>query len=104
VPLVKVTQVSQVPADSVTEVALGDTVYAICNVGGGVTALSGICPHRGGPLGQGTIRGKYVVCPWHAWQWDCVTGASDFDPSKQVPAFAVEIAGDDILIELPERA
>ena len=103
-PLVKVAQLSQLPANSVTEVNEGDAIYAICNVAGRVTALSGTCPHRGGPLGQGAIRGNSVVCPWHAWQWDCVTGANDFDPTMHVPAFAVQVAGDDILIELPERA
>jgi len=100
-PLVKVAQLSQLPADSVTEVTVGDAFYAICNVAGRVTALSGTCPHRGGPLGQGAIHGNYLMCPWHAWQWDCATGANDFDPTQQVPTFEVRVAGDDILIELP---
>jgi nitrite reductase (NADH) small subunit len=100
-PLHKVAQLSQLPADSVTEVTVGDAFYAICNVAGRVTALDGTCPHRGGPLGQGAIHGGYVMCPWHAWQWDCATGANDFDPTKQVSTFEVRVAGDDILIELP---
>jgi nitrite reductase (NADH) small subunit len=100
-PLLKVAQLSQLPAGSVTEVIVDETPYAICNVAGRVTALAGTCPHRGGPLGQGAIHGNYVVCPWHAWQWDCATGANDFDPTKQVPTFKVEVAGDDILIEIP---
>jgi len=100
-PLVKVAQLSQLPADSVTEVTVGDAFYAICNVAGRVTALSGTCPHRGGPLGQGAIHGNYLMCPWHAWQWDCATGTNDFDPTRQVPTFEVRVAGDDILIELP---
>jgi nitrite reductase (NADH) small subunit len=100
-PLFKVAQLSQLPAGSVTEVTVGDTPYAICNVAGRVTALAGTCPHRGGPLGQGAIHGNYVVCPWHAWQWDCATGANDFDATRLVPTFKVEVAGDDILIEIP---
>jgi len=79
-PLLKVAQLSQLPADSVTEVTAGDALYAVCNVAGRVTALGGTCPHRGGPLGQGAIHGNFVVCPWHAWEWDCATGANDFDP------------------------
>jgi nitrite reductase/ring-hydroxylating ferredoxin subunit len=99
-PLVKVAQLSQLPAGSVTEVSVDGAFYAICNVAGRVTALSGTCPHRGGPLGQGAIHGNYVVCPWHAWEWDCATGANDFDTTRQVPTFEVRVAGDDILIEL----
>jgi nitrite reductase (NADH) small subunit len=101
VPLVKVAELSQLPADSVTEVTAGDAFYAICNVAGRVTALAGTCPHRGGPLGQGAIDGNYVVCPWHAWQWDCVTGANDFDTTQHVGTYEVRVAGDDVLIEIP---
>jgi nitrite reductase (NADH) small subunit len=102
--LVKVASLSQLPADSVTEVTVGADVYALCNVGGRVTALSGTCLHRGGPLGQGALHGNYVVCPWHAWEWDCQTGANDFDPSQKVATYAIQVEGDDILLEVPERA
>ena len=47
--------------------------------------VDGLCPHRQGPLGQGEISGRNVVCPWHAWEWDCSTGANDFDPNKKYP-------------------
>ena len=100
-PLVKVASLSQLPADSVIEVTVGEYTYAICNAAGRVTALSGVCLHRGGPLGQGAIHGNHVVCPWHAWEWDCRTGANDFDPAKKVASFEVRIEGDDILLQLP---
>src|SRR3954451_22211370 len=100
-PLVKVAQLSQLPPDSVTEVALGDDFYALCNVGGRVTALSGVCLHRGGPLGQGAIHASHVVCPWHAWAFDCFTGANDFDPTRKVARFDVQVVGDDVLLNLP---
>jgi nitrite reductase/ring-hydroxylating ferredoxin subunit len=103
-PFVKVASLSQLPADSVTEVAVGGDTYALCNVGGRVTAIGGTCLHRGGPLGQGALHGNRVVCPWHAWEWDCQTGANDFDPGQKVPTFAVQVEGDDILLEVPERA
>ena len=100
-PLHKVAQLSQLPADSVTEVTVGDAFYAICNVAGRVTALAGTCPHRGGPLGQGAIHGQYVVCPWHAWEWNCATGENDMDPTKKVATYEVKIEGGDIFLNLP---
>ncbi|MGA2132863.1 MAG: Rieske (2Fe-2S) protein [Bryobacteraceae bacterium] len=103
-PLVKVASLSTLPADSVAEVTVGGDPYALCNVGGRVTALSGTCLHRGGPLGQGAIHGNNVVCPWHAWEWDCRTGANDFNPAQKVATYAVEVEGDDILLDVPERA
>ena len=100
-PLFKVASLSQLPANSVIEVTVGADTYAICNVGGRVTALGGTCPHRGGPLGQGTINGNDVVCPWHGWEWDCQSGANDYDPTKKVLTFAVQVEGDDVLVQVP---
>ena len=103
-PLVKVASLSQLPAGSVTEATVGNDTFAICNVDGRISALGGECLHRGGPLGQGVISGHHVVCPWHAWEWDCTTGENDYDPTQKVPTFTVEVRGDDVLIDLPERA
>ena len=97
----KVASAAELAADSVIEVMVGDTPFAICNVGGKITALSGICPHRGGPLGQGAIHGSNVVCPWHAWEWNCATGENDMDATRIVATCEVNIEGGDILLNLP---
>ncbi len=97
----KVAQLSALPPDSVTEVMVDGRPYAICNVGGSVRALSGVCVHRGGPLGQGQIHEGRVVCPFHLWEFDCATGENDFDPAKRVPTFEVKVEGDDVLLQLP---
>jgi nitrite reductase/ring-hydroxylating ferredoxin subunit len=91
---------SELPPDSVTEVMVEGQPYAVCNVGGTVRVLSGICIHRGGPLGQGQIHEGRVVCPYHLWEFDCATGEYDYDPTRRVPTFPVKIEGDDILVEL----
>ena len=100
-PFIKLATLSQLPPDSVTEVLVGYQPYAICNVGGEIRALSGICIHRGGPLGQGQIHGGRVVCPYHMWEFDCATGEYDLDPSKRVPTFEVRVEGDDVLVRVP---
>ena len=98
---VPVATLSQLTAGSVIEASRGDEFYAICNVGGQIHALSGICPHRGGPLGQGAINGRSLTCPWHAWEFDCRTGAHDYNPSVRIATFPVRIEGDSILIDIP---
>ena len=100
-PLVPVGKVSALPADSVMEVLVGDRPYAICNAGGAIHALDGVCLHRGGPLGQGQIQEGRVVCPYHLWEFDCRTGAYDYNPSIGVATFAVQVEGDDIFIQVP---
>jgi nitrite reductase (NADH) small subunit len=99
--LVKVGSLAMLPAESVMEACVGEDRYAICNVEGAIYALAGTCPHRGGPLGQGAVNGGNLTCPWHAWEFDCRTGANDYDPAVKIVTFAVRIAGDDILIDIP---
>ena len=79
----------------------GASSYAICNVDGEIHALDGFCPHAGGPLGQGALHGSILVCPWHAWEYDCRTGTCAFNDEVRVEKFGVRIEGDDILIEIP---
>ena len=98
---VKVASVSRLSPGSVMEASVGDGYYAICNVDGRISALSGTCPHRGGPLGQGAVNGGNLTCPWHAWEFDCHTGANDYDPAVKVATFPVQVSGDDILIDIP---
>ncbi|HWC00013.1 MAG TPA: Rieske (2Fe-2S) protein [Bryobacteraceae bacterium] len=100
-PFVKVGSVSALAPNSVQEVAIGENYYAICNVEGRIRALGGVCPHRGGPLGQGNVRYGILICPWHAWGFDPETGESDEDPTKHVAAYDVKVEGDDILIQIP---
>lgn len=87
------------------EVLVGDGTYAICNAGADghveVHALDGICPHAGGPLGQGALHGTTLVCPWHAWEYDCRTGANEMDDGYLIAKMPVKIEGDDILIDVP---
>jgi len=95
---VKVGSLSVLPPGSVMEVHVGDGTYAVCNAGGEIHALDGICPHAGGPLGQGALHGTTLVCPWHAWEFDCRTQVDD---GLQPAQFPVKVVGDDILIDVP---
>lgn len=49
---------------------------------GRVVALDAACPHRGGPLADGQLDGRVVVCPLHQHAFEletghCATGAPD---------------------------
>jgi nitrite reductase/ring-hydroxylating ferredoxin subunit len=98
---VKVGAVSKLPPGSVMEVLVGNGSYAVCNAGGEIHALDGICPHAGGPLGQGALHGTTLVCPWHAWEFDCQAGANEMDDGLLLDKFPVKIEGDDIFIDVP---
>jgi nitrite reductase/ring-hydroxylating ferredoxin subunit len=43
---------------------------------GRLRALSAVCPHRGGPIADGTIDRQVVICPLHQHTFDLETGCS----------------------------
>lgn len=99
----KAATLAQVPPGSVVEALVNGEEVAVCNVGGDVRAIGGICPHAGGPLGAGAMDGDCVVCPFHAWGFDSRTGEYDGNPKMKVKTFAVKVEGDDIFVDLKAR-
>lgn len=74
----RVGNVAELPSGHMSEVSIEDTTVALCNVDDRIYAISGSCPHRGAPLAMGALHGHTVVCPWHAWEFDCRTGQGLF--------------------------
>jgi multimeric flavodoxin WrbA/nitrite reductase/ring-hydroxylating ferredoxin subunit len=55
-------------------------------------AIHGSCNHAGGPLGQGTLEGDYVVCPWHQWRFHRLEGHGERGFEQDVvPAYRVRV-------------
>jgi nitrite reductase (NADH) small subunit len=98
-PLLKVGPLEALPPGSVAEVETGGATYAICNFEGELHCLQGSCPHAGGPLGQGTLNGTLLTCPWHGWEFDCRSGVNDFDEDVQLETFPVVVQDRNIFIE-----
>jgi len=100
--MTRVGSLSGLPPGTTREVVHSGRTYVLCNADGAVTALDGVCPHRGGPLGFGHLVDGRVVCPWHLWEFDCHTGEYDYNRSCKLGTYAVEVEGDDIFADLPE--
>jgi nitrite reductase (NADH) small subunit len=100
----KLATIGELPKDSVIEVEHEGELYAICNTGGEFRAMSGVCPHEGGPLGQGTVIQGLVVCPWHMWEFDSYSGACLVDDRMGIPIYRVKVEDSAILVDLPENA
>jgi nitrite reductase/ring-hydroxylating ferredoxin subunit len=98
---VKVATVEDVPPGTGKELAARGRVVALFNVDGTFYALDGVCPHAGGPLGNGLLRGNVVTCPWHGWQFDVTTGQHCLNANLRHQGFPVKLAGNDVLVELP---
>ena len=98
---VRVAAAAEVPQGAVIEVLHRGVPYAVCNVGGEVRALSGVCPHHGGPLGQGALEGGVLACPWHCWPFDSATGVCGFNPDLRVAVYPVRVTDGSVFVDLP---
>ncbi|RMH06176.1 MAG: hypothetical protein D6704_07850 [Nitrospirae bacterium] len=47
---------------------------AFFNIAGKFYAINNVCPHQGGSLAKGRVKGYVVSCPWHHLQFDVRTG------------------------------
>ena len=95
----KVGSLAEMPPGALRQVHAGSQTVALCRVGDEVHAVDGICPHLGGPLGHGALHGTALVCPWHAWEFDCITGEFDANPDVKLRKFAVKVDNGDILVD-----
>jgi nitrite reductase/ring-hydroxylating ferredoxin subunit len=95
----KVAKVSEV-SEGEMKIVFKDLV-AVANAEGKFYAFGNICPHAGGPIGDGFLEGCIVECPWHAAQWDIRTGeALTALATADIPLFEVRVIDDDIEIKL----
>ncbi|MFN8650827.1 MAG: NAD(P)H-dependent oxidoreductase [Gemmatimonadales bacterium] len=73
---------------------------AILHHEGRFRAIGNRCNHRGGPLCEGQVRGEYVMCPWHAWEYSVVTGKGPPGYEHEaVPVFTVEERADGVWVD-----
>ena len=80
-------------------VEFNDLDVAIANVDGELFAFDAECPHAGGPLDEGDVEGKIVICPWHGAEFDMATGEALTLPAMEaVTTFKVRVQGQDIQI------
>jgi nitrite reductase/ring-hydroxylating ferredoxin subunit len=95
----RVAAVPEIPAGGMKIVFNGLAVVA--NVQGRFHAFGNICPHAGGPIGEGFLEGCVVECPWHAGQWDITTGQA-LTPlaTADIPVFEVRVIGEAVEIRL----
>ena len=85
------------PARRIVDVA-GKPV-ALTYIAGRFGAVSDVCNHAGGPLGEGELDGEYLTCPWHYWKFHFATGEGEpgFEADR-VPSYELREESGRLLI------
>lgn len=84
----------------IIEIIIGGTAIAVANVGGTYHAVSNTCAHAEGPLGEGTLDGHVVACPYHGWQFDVRDGSCLTSPQGRIASYPVRVVGDAVCVKL----
>ena len=98
---VRICSASEAPGEGeVAEFTVQGRPLCVAHVNGAVAVLDGVCPHEGGPLGEGIIEDGRVVCPWHAYAFDTRSGVADQDPEVKAEVFEAKIEDGELRVKL----
>ena len=71
---------------------------AVFKYDGKISAVSNVCQHQNGPLGEGCILDGYITCPWHGFQYIPETGSSPPPFTEKIPTFNVQVRDGRVLV------
>jgi nitrite reductase (NADH) small subunit len=94
---------SDVPSGTMKAFDIAGRKIVVYHTESGYFASDNDCPHRGGPLIEGDLIGNEVICPWHVWAFDVVSGCNDRFPEKRLVCHQVKIEGQRILVRLAQE-
>src|SRR5262245_66049516 len=97
----RVGPVEQVADKGLQQLKIGKLMIALSYRDGEFGAISGVCNHVGGPLGEGTLSDDgYVMCPWHNWQFQRLTGEARPGIPAAVPRHEVKVENGGAFVNL----
>jgi methionine sulfoxide reductase heme-binding subunit len=90
--------VASIPENCARVVSLRGERIAIFRYNGKVSALSNVCRHQNGPLGEGRIIDGCVTCPWHGYQYKPEDGRAPAPFTEKVATFPTRVLNGNVWI------
>ena len=91
--------VADIPENRARIVCVSGERVAVFKYDGKISAVSNVCQHQNGPLGEGKIVAGCITCPWHGYQYLPETGASPPPFVEKVPTFNIRIKNGRIFVD-----
>lgn len=92
----------ELPQGRVTSVTVGGATLCVSNTAeGGYGCIDNACPHQGGPLGEGSIEGTWLRCPWHGYDFSPKNGKPPPPFDDGPVAYRTEIRDNGVYAALP---
>lgn len=64
-----------------------------------LAAVSNVCKHQNGPLGEGRVIDGCITCPWHGFQYRPEDGRSPAPFSERIATYEIRLEGDEIMLK-----
>ncbi|MEM7032881.1 MAG: Rieske (2Fe-2S) protein [Chloroflexota bacterium] len=77
-------------------------ILALFKTDEGIFAIDNRCPHMGFPLNKGSVKDGILTCHWHHARFDLATGGAFDLFADDIPAFPIEIDGEDVYVDLSQ--
>jgi nitrite reductase/ring-hydroxylating ferredoxin subunit/DMSO/TMAO reductase YedYZ heme-binding membrane subunit len=90
----RVCRVKDIAENRAKTVLIGTENIAIFRYDGKLSAVSNLCRHQNGPLGEGKIVDGCITCPWHGYQYQPHNGQSPPPFTEKVETYDVKLAGE----------
>ena len=81
----------EIPLGRARIVRAGNERVAVFRYWQGISAISNVCPHQGGPLGEGGMVAGCVRCPWHGTLFFPQNGLAPPPSDLRVPTYPVKL-------------
>ena len=72
---------------------------AILRYDGKLSAVSNVCAHQNGPLGEGRIIDGCVTCPWHGFQYRAEDGCAPAPFTEKIATYRLRLDGDVVMLD-----
>jgi nitrite reductase/ring-hydroxylating ferredoxin subunit/DMSO/TMAO reductase YedYZ heme-binding membrane subunit len=79
----------------------GGERIAVFRDGAEIGALSNVCAHQNGPIGEGHIIDGCVTCPWHGYQYRLADGCAPPPFTEKLATYRVRVT--DGMVEVDPR-
>lgn len=71
---------------------------AVFRDGNRLHAVTNVCAHQGGPLGEGRIVDGCITCPWHGYQYRPGDGCSPPPYTEKIATYELRVEGGRVLL------
>jgi nitrite reductase/ring-hydroxylating ferredoxin subunit/DMSO/TMAO reductase YedYZ heme-binding membrane subunit len=77
----------------------GAEAAAVFRHEGRLSAISNVCAHQNGPLGEGRVIDGCVTCPWHGFQYRLADGRAPAPFTERLATYRLKLDGRRVLID-----